>query len=258
MEDTAGRNLWIKLLRHYLPKDVKLENVNVLGSRHRVLNACSLDQQRDNRRKLYFVDGDLDLLRGVRKPRLKYLYRLRSYCVENYVVNENSFVSAITTLNIKIDYHTAREELDLFGWIERNGAALYSLFICYAVSYELKNEQQTVGYSVHKLLRWNNTDLDFCEKRVAIRVISLYRGIRLDFSSDEVRTVYERIKANAERLGVWRFASAKDYLVPQLYRMIKKKFGMNMSLGSFIALLADSATNREDPYLRRRLKSLCS
>ena len=256
VEDSAGQNLWVKLLRHYLPNHAKLESVNVLGSKERVLKACSLDQEHDNRRKLYFIDGDLDLLRGIGKPRLKNLYRLRSYCVENYLLDEETLISAITTLNVRVDYNVARKELDLRRWFERNRGALYRLFVCYAVSFELKQAQQTVGFRVYKLLNWNNSYFDFCERRVAIRVIGLYRSVRLDFSQEEVREVYERIRKNAERIGEWRFVSAKDYLVPQLYKMIKRKFGTNLSLGSFLALLAESASDGQDPYLRRRLRGL--
>ena len=258
VEDSAGQNLWVKLLRHYLPNHAKLESVNVLGSKKRVLSACSLDQEQDNRRKLYVIDGDLDLLRGVSKPRLKHLYRLRSYCVENYLLDEDTLVSAITTLNIRVDYNMARNQLDLDRWFQRNRGALYRLFVCYAVSHELKQEQKTVGFRVYKLLKWNNTDFDFCERSVAIRVIGLYRGVRLNFSQEEVREVYKKIRKNAERIGEWRFVSAKDYLIPQLYQMIKKKFGTNLSIDSFLAMLAESASHNQDPYLRRRLRSLWS
>ena len=256
VEDTAGGNLWVKLLRHYLPEQVKLESVNVLGSRQLVLKACSIDQAQESRRKLYVIDGDLELLRGVGKPRLKHLYRLRSYCVENYLINEDALVSAITTLNMNVDFYTARRELDLGGWIERNGGALHRLFVCYAVTHELKQEKETVGYKVNKLLKWNNSEFDFCESKVAARTIGLYKSVRLDFSKDEVRAVYDRVKKNADRIGVWRFVSAKDYLIPQLYGRIRRKFGTNLSVRSFLAVLADAGSNREDPYLRRRLKSL--
>ena len=98
VEDTSTPNLWVKLLRKYLPPNIRLNDVNVLGSRVTVIQACKLDQQLDGRKKLYIIDGDLELLIGKHRPRLRHLYRLRGYCVENYLMHEDALVSAVTTL----------------------------------------------------------------------------------------------------------------------------------------------------------------
>ena len=138
VEDTAVPNLWLKLLRKYLPRNTRLNNVNVLGSRINVIKACKVDQDFDGRRKLYIIDGDLDLLTGRIKPKLRHLYRLRAYCVENYILNESALISAVMVVNTRIDEDTARQQVDLLGWLERNRKCLESLFVCYAVTYEMK------------------------------------------------------------------------------------------------------------------------
>ena len=257
VEDSGTPNLWVKLLQHYLPPNVTLNNVIVLGSKENVIRACKADQASDGRKKLYIIDGDLDVLKRLPKPQLKHLYRLRSYCVENYLLDEDAFVSAARTLNPKIDQHTARQDLDFQGWFERNGTVLQTLFVCYAVTHEIGNEQQTVGFGAFRLLKGDGAGIDFCEATVFKRVIGLYRTILRKHPKDQIRPVFEKIKKNANELEVRRFASGKDYIFPSLYRLIKSKYGANMAMDVFKVLIAQCIDRATDRYLFHRLRKLC-
>lgn len=257
VEDTATPNLWVKLLRKYLPHDIRLNSVNVLGSKTNVIKACKSDQEIDGRKKLYIIDGDLELLTGKKRPYLRHLYRLRAYSVENYLLDEEALVSAVTTVNTKIDQESARREIDLNGWLERNRRCLESLFVCYAVTYELDNTVRTVGFSVYRLLRGKKI-WDFCETKVSVRILRLYRRIRNDFSKEDMRLVYERIRMNARNIGVVRFASGKDYMFPPIYQLIKSRNRTNITINSFKVLVAQCLESPKDPYLLRRIRKLCA
>ena len=256
VEDTSTPNLWVKLLRQYLPPNIRLNDVNVLGSKVTVIQACKLDQQLDGRKKLYIVDGDLELLVGKHRPRLRHLYRLRGYCVENYLLNENALVSAVTTVNPKISENTARRQIDFIGWLERNRKCLERLFVCYGVTYEMKREMKTVGFSVYGLLK-GRKNLDFCERKVSIRILNLYRKVRAEFSRDTTRGVYEKIQLNAKAIGVKQFASGKDYILPPIYQRIKTKNRTNITSDAFKVLIAQCLVGARDPYLLRRIRIVC-
>lgn len=257
VEDTGAPNLWLKLLRRHLPKEVRLRSVSVLGSRENVVRACRVDQAMDGIKRLYIIDGDLDLLRGRAKPRLRHLYRLRSYCVENYLLNEEAIISAVMTLHPQVDEERAKRQVDYLGWITRNETVLTRLFICYAVTYELRKEQQTVGFSVYRLLEREDADFDLSPTKVARRVAGLYRSIREVCSHQEARIVFDRVSSNAEKFGVERFVSGKDYILPMFYRIIKRGFGINVRLNVFGVLIAECMNDIADPYLSRRLKGIC-
>jgi hypothetical protein len=92
VEDTGNHNMWLLFLRKMLPSSVHLESVNALGGRDRVIEACRLDQSDTGRRKLYIIDGDFDLLLGRKKPRLRFLHRLKAYCIENLLITEKAIV----------------------------------------------------------------------------------------------------------------------------------------------------------------------
>ena len=253
VEDQSTPNLWVNLLEKYLPNGIQLTSVNVLGSRHSVITACRADQQDDGRKRLYIIDGDFDVLQGKRKPRLKHLYMLRSYSVENYLLDEVAIVSAVRILDPQVDQQTALQRLDFSGWFARNRDALTYLFVCYAVSFVLNREQETVGFSVHRLLRPGDPNFDLCEARVATRVIGLYRSIRNHNSKEETRRVFDRIRSNAAKVGVERFVSGKDYIFPVLYQSVVSRFRATTRTGSFKTLVAQCMVSIRDPYFLRSL-----
>ncbi len=256
VEDSTTPNMWVKLLQAYLPEGVKLESVNVLGSRREVIAACKEDQAADGRKKLYFIDGDLDLLCGLRRPGLKHLYRLRAYCVENYLLDEDAFVVAVTTLAPRTKSEVVLRTMDFEGWFLRNEEALCRLFVCYAVIAELDGGRETVGFSVHKLFREGDTEYGLCPRKVLKRIQGLYRSVLQRAPRTEVRRAFDRVTRNRQRLGVKRCVSGKDYLFPPLYALVKRKFGVNVKVGTFATLVAQCTEAGRDPYLSRRLREV--
>lgn len=161
------------------------------------------------------------------------------------------------TLNPSAVETTVKRKVDFAGWFERNNSALYSLFRCYGVTNELKSDEQTIKFSVYRLLRNDDNKFDFSESKVNHRVLSLYRLVRGQFSKREVRDVFSRIRENSDKLGVLRFVSAKDYVFPSLYGSIKGKYHLNISRVAFSVLIAECIVELSDPYFGRRLRQVC-
>lgn len=257
VEDSSAPNLWTKLLKKYLPVGIRLTSVTVLGPKENVIRACRADQAIDRRRKLYIIDGDLSLAQGMRRPRLRHLYRLRRYCVENYLLDENALVSAIMTLNPAASEQEIRQRMDLNGWLDRNRFVLTALFLCYAVTNELRREEPTVKYSVFRLMKDSERDFDISASKVSHRTIGLYRLVRKSNSSMNTRNAFDRIRGNVRRLDIERFVSAKSYILPSIYKTIQGGFHLNIGLLRFSVLIAECMTAVPDPYLRKRLGQIC-
>ncbi len=256
VEDTAAPNLWVNFLKKYFPKNIKLESVNTFGSRKNVLAACKSDQSADGRRKLYIVDGDLDLLTGKPKPNLRHLYRLRSYCIENYLIDTETVAGAVTSVDPVNPSMAVRQVFDFGGWLDQNERLLYQLFVCYAVVYELRVMVNTVDYSVFRLIDKNKQQNNLCRRKVAVRVIGLYRYIRKHRGEKCTRRAYEKVVKNAKRLGAKRFVSAKGYIVPLIFQIVKTNFNVRMNRRQFSVLLAANAPHSADGYLKRRCQTL--
>lgn len=88
VEDTSSANMWLQIIQKAFGSNVKLTSVNMLGSKKNVIDACSIDQANDGRRKIYLVDGDLDHLCGKKVRQLKYFHALRAYCIENLLLSK--------------------------------------------------------------------------------------------------------------------------------------------------------------------------
>jgi hypothetical protein len=134
VEDTKNKNMWLELLRAALPRHIKLNIINQLGGREKVLIACRLDQREDGRRKLYIVDGDFDFILGLRKPRLKHLYRLNSYCVENILISRSSLEHVGTACKPDWDAGKVRESFGFDGWNKAVRHSLVKLFSVYGIA----------------------------------------------------------------------------------------------------------------------------
>ena len=111
VEDTSNLNVWRNVLRKFLPEGVAFSDPIPLGGRPQVLEECRRDQVEDGRKKLYIIDADLDLLRGCRKPKLKHLYRLRGYCIENYLLQEDALIEVAQILDTDASEADARNKL---------------------------------------------------------------------------------------------------------------------------------------------------
>ena len=258
VENSVGNNVWTNLLRTYLPSGVKLESVNLLGSRDDVLNACKLDQKDDGRRKLYIIDADFDLLRGIRKRSLKHLYRLRGYCLENYLIDFDAIIVAVTLVHTEATLSDVRSEKELIDWMKRNRKALAMLFICYAVVIELMPEKRTIGFSVRNLLNNGAHKFDLCERRVRVRIIELYRAVLKNCGNSVTRQVYERVQANAQKWKVEMFVSGKDYVLPVIYDLVRSRYQVRLKPIQFQTLIAGCVSNAHDRFLQRRLYQICS
>ncbi|MEY8096321.1 DUF4435 domain-containing protein [Falsihalocynthiibacter sp. S25ZX9] len=257
VEDSSAPNLWIKLLRKLLPPNVRLNNVSILGSRENVLAACRADQANDGRKKLYIIDADLDLLKGHAKPRLKHLYRLRAYCVENYLLDNDSLIDLATTFDPDISELDANRKLDFNGWLAQNERNLRALFVCYAVTHKLLNSEQTVRYSVNRLLEDGCQRNNLCSQKTSQRIFRLYRKIATENFLPSVRLERQNVVTNSSAVGIEVFVSGKDYILPQVYGLMKSYFGLNMSIKQFKVMLAGLIGKNADPYLARRLNNIC-
>jgi len=137
VEDVSAPNMWVKLIRRFLPTNVNFTSVTPLRGREGVIEACRADQTSDDWKRLYIIDADFDIIQGKSKPSLFNLYRLQRYCVENYLLQEDAIIDTLTTFNADISERDAEIRVDLDSWIRRNDYAFKALFVAYSVAEEL-------------------------------------------------------------------------------------------------------------------------
>jgi hypothetical protein len=257
VEDTANRNIWRNILKKFLPEGIAFSDPIPLGGRPRVLEECQLDQSDDGRKRLYIIDADLDILKGIPEPNLKHLYQLRAYCIENYLLQEDALVKVAQVLDTNLSEQDARNQLDFSGWKYSNEQKYRNLFICYATVNSLDEQHQTVGFWVGNLSQSRPLHDELCPVKTATRVISLYRTIRQGFSKETVREVHMRISKNSQNIDYFTYVSGKDCLLKMLLVRLKRLFG-HMRDDQITVLLSDYISPDIDPDLRLKLEQICS
>lgn len=253
VEDTSNHNMWIRLLQKLLPEDVQLSSVNMLGGRNQVINACRLDQSDDGRKKLYIIDGDFDFLLGQPKPRLKHLYRIRSYCVENLLVHRNSLVEIGVDSSPLLSQSDIDALLDYSSLIGAFEPKLRSLFIIYATAYQVAPSVQTVGHSVMHLTRSTRSSITLDEGKIGHRVRQVVREACKLVKVAAFRKARKSIQDRAETLRFEECVSGKDYLFPLIWVQLRKRCGYRGSQNHLKIQLAKEYHPTFEPFLARRI-----
>jgi hypothetical protein len=258
VEDSSCHNMSLAVFRRILGPTVRLTSVNQLGGRDAVLKACRLDQANDQRKKLYIIDGDLDLLLGRRKPKLRHLYRLRAYCVENLILTEEAVlhVCMMSMTNMKPQDLALR--LDFHAWLEDIERKLTGLFHVYAVAHEADSSIATVSFPVKTLCTETPQGAILAWEKITARARAVYRALMRVLPVRAARASRLNMVSHMRTSGLpdWYFISGKDYIFPILYLRLRRLFryrGQMEQLKVQMAMVYDADM---DPFLTRRLRTI--
>lgn len=258
VEDTGNHNMWLLLVRQLLPAGTRIVSVNMLGGRDAVEEACKIDQSATGRRKLYITDGDFDWLLGKAKKRLKYLYRLRAYSVENILISEYSLIQ------IGLEYCPTKTEaqlaadLDFPGLVAEMEQNFRGLFITYAVAHLVARRVQTVGYGVGRLLQNSPHGPRIAGPKILQRAKAVYRQVLSIASSADTRTARNIISAHATTMALQQVVSGKHYALPFVMMRFKAACGYKGSQEHFKVALARAYDPSMEPYLAKRLRRIAA
>jgi len=257
VEDTGNHSMWLVLLRRILPSHIRLSSVNLLGGRLAVVGACRLDQLHSTRSRIYIIDADFDLLLGRPKPRLKHLYRIPAYCIENILLNEKSII------HVGLMTRPTAKEADLarlfayHEWIKELEVRLTPLFVIYAIAHARCPQVSTISFSVRNLFEHRPQGVSVSSIKTWRRMLQLARSIckscGIDIFFAEVRTVRTRLINTGMPLA---FVSAKDYILPIAMIRMQKAFGFRGDTEQLKVQLASGWDPSSYPGFARRIRAL--
>lgn len=256
VEDIACQNMYVRLLGRMMGSQGRINNVYPLHGRANVIARCSADQGQRNRKRLYIIDADHDLICGRPAPKLKHLYRLQVYCSENLLLSENALIAIGTECEPQTPWSDLAIRLALRPLLERSVRLLLPLFVVYAVVHQLRLPIETVDYSVHRLLATPGDPLTLSETLIRTRILSLLRAIRSQVTGKKYRAarneILRRVKRNRRDHSV--YISGKAYLLPLAYLQLKRLVALNESLERVKVRLAQHSEMTIDSGLLRALR----
>lgn len=257
VEDTTCRNMHLIIYRRILGERVRLRSVNQVGDRRRVLAACMADQADDGRRKLYLIDGDFDCLLGRRVPRLRFLYRLKTYDIENLLIYETAVVGVGMAARPNDDEVAIAHDFDFAVWQKEIVRAFLPLFVVYAAVYCIEPTLQTVGYAVHRLCDLVQAELVPSGTKIRARLRGLLREIRRRghwAAYVQARTIIMRRVSRASHKE--RFISGKRYILPILAQRMRRVLRSRGNDDHLKVQLAGHSPITSEAGLVRALRSL--
>lgn len=235
VEDTASesKKVYVEILNRVFAKKFLISQVFPIGSKPTVLKRCVADQGPRARPAVYIVDGDYDVLFGKPLPALNRLYRLKRYCIENYLLDVNAVVDVLSDESIDLDEQQIRKRLDFPVWISKIGPALSSLTKTLGAAHVKQCGLSTVKINLSGIqgAHWDHVD--------GIKVLTLensyQNAIDAQYGAGTFRGIVSNIHVVCHPPGeLFRlYASGKSLLMPLFLSRIKRRVGIEVDYQKF-------------------------
>lgn len=201
----------------------KVNKLISLGGKSKVIEACRADQVKRDVKRVYIVDGDLDILNETNVNGLNFLFVLEKYCIENYLIQEEALIEIIHD-NVLIEKEKIKKVLGFENWLKGIAEDLVELFIHYALCKRYAPTQPTISLGIGKLCCEKQKIHVLDTEKTNSRISELKNELLKVISEEEYNeAAYElRQKWPASIDNVLTIVSAKDYLFPLTEFRIQK------------------------------------
>jgi hypothetical protein len=256
VEDMTCHYMYVLFFRRILPAPTRLVSVNQIGDRRSVIQACRRDQINDGRKRIYIIDGDFDHYHNKKRPRIKHLYRLRAYCVENLIFHEIAAIAVAARADTNTPENVITRQLDFTRWNEEITRKLMPLFIVYSIAEAFGSGVPTVSFAVERLL----VGRDLSQERIRQRMAEVARDVCRARGFPAYKQMRQSIQRNLgrARIPADHLISGKSYLLPLLHKRLREQFGYRGNADQLRTELAENYDAALEPRLRRRLLDVVS
>lgn len=251
VEDVLAQNVYVVLFGRMLEGVATINEVFPLHNRKNVLAACANDQAVRQRRRIYIIDGDQDLIHDRQLPTLSHLYRLSVYCSENLLLSEAAAIRIGMESSPSETWHSVAASLALRSFLEDACLLLAPLFVAYALAEQFGLELQTVSFPVQRLLAIPSDPGTLSKKLINRRIMEIKTAILQVTTLQMYKAARNLLTARLIQtpLDISRFLSGKTYLIPLLHLRLRQRCGLQGSMDSLKVRLASSCELTIDPNL---------
>lgn len=243
---TETRKLFAKLLSSNLGS-FRVDCVFPVGARIDVLTKCGADQGQGGRRRVYVIDADMDLCRGIEAQGLRRLYRLPRYCVENFLIDEVAASKVVARNSEELDDDDALRQLDFDSWLSLNASRLKRLFIAFAATISLDPSIPTISRGHNRVVKDDSGIVDAL--RVEDLIVELKHLVDSRHGDGSFDREFDEIEkfhmGKTDRDFMLHCVSGKHFLLPLLKMRMMKVSKIGMSNGVLKVNLADCTSASE-------------
>lgn len=262
-DKVADKEFYRTLFKRVLGNEIKINDVTPLGCKTNVLNAFDNQDKTDRRRKIYIVDGDLELILDTNRKTTGNLIVLDSYCIENYLIDETGGIELIYFSNGSESRDNLKNKLNFSKWLEYNAPCLIDLFLNFAIL--RKYGGGPIIKTAHDFLSQNGkqTVLDKASinqysQDIKSQIIQRLTINGIENPDDTYSNDYSDLsnKWKTDNMTLLRIVSAKNYLLPLLQFRINFCIDKGKSLvpkNSFKLFLADKCDIQRLNFIREKV-----
>lgn len=219
---------YVNLLKRLLAgTGIQIKDVYPLGCRNTVINCCQKDTD-VKRKKLYIVDGDI-YLQFREKDKCNRLYVLDAYCIENFMICEESLCHLAYRLDGRKSYDEVKSLLNIPQVLNNLVHPLIDLFFFYSIHMELYGQYKISHIDTYLDNKKENIDNKKIVKKIEdIRSCLISHGIKDHKIDYLLKKRKEKFPYNLETLLT--IVSAKNYIIPYFKHIIHKKMKYDIKI----------------------------
>ncbi|MCA3913082.1 DUF4435 domain-containing protein [Vibrio vulnificus] len=241
IEDTKSgyQKIYINILSRLFSEEYKIEDVNPVGPREDVIKLCRDKQKKITRPSLFFIDGDLFLLKGEESPLPKGVFRLPRYSIENILFDEKSILEYLDEEHETKLHDEIKSEINFQEWIDKNKEPLINLFINYALVqkhkiFSIKTIKHKVSSFTEEESEYVNYDL------IKIKIEECKKLIVKKIGEENYNKEFDMARKNITKVDceLLCHVSGKDYILPLMRRLFKRVLSKDIATTNFALRLA--------------------
>lgn len=223
IEDKYDDEFYKVILTRAFSNGAKISKLISLGGKENVINACKSDQIERDVKRIYIVDGDLELILDKNNYNLKHLFVHKVYCVENYLFDKASIIEILHD-HLVIEKNKIEKTLSYDNWLREISHSLIELFLHYALCKRFSPSSPTIQLGVGNLCKQvkHASVLDTCKvnDRIELLKTEIISNSSDEIYADDIYILRQKWSISIETL--LRIVSAKDYLITLLQFRFQK------------------------------------
>jgi hypothetical protein len=248
VEDEQQENFYFVILRKLFPK-IRIEKIFPLGGKVNVINEAQANI--GNNRCVYLVDKDFDDLLN-RKHDFSNLFYLERYCIENYLIEEESLVAFVIDEKPRMKPADIKNKLQCTRLVEDCCSQLMKIFVLFYLVQKHGIDEPNVALPVERFVRKDNkAEIDQGEvEAYQERLKQAWESKQIPVGLDQEFNEAQRLLGETMELAV-RNISGK-YIVFLVEKQINRLFHTrSVKSNSFSYRLAKNCIFRDLRYLRK-------
>jgi hypothetical protein len=208
-DELKDKEFYKVLFNRLLDNKIRINDITPLGSKKNVIDRCQTEPN-NGRKKLFIIDGDVTIIHGKDVSALKHLFVLDAYCIENFVLDNESILQFIYLHCASKPKEEIEKELNLDVWLSNYANKLVDLFIHFAIV-DFFGGKFTL-FNAHKFHPKEN----YSEELVEADIEKLKVDILLLTTKENYDLKYEELKKQWTTCieSLLTIVSGKDYLIP--------------------------------------------